>query len=77
MAAPFTMLDAMIACGVDNNTAFNGQNQAQRISADILGDDYASCIDKTKSELDDDLKAYSALTATNGQIRLSPEIRRT
>ena len=30
------------------------------------------CIDKTVKELDDDLKSYSTLTATNGQIRLNP-----
>jgi hypothetical protein len=76
MAAPFTVLDAMIACGVDNVNLFNGETQAQRIAVDVFDDEFDSCIDKTREEFDDDLKGYSALTIVNGQIRLPPATKK-
>ena len=76
MAAPFTMHDAMIACGVNNVILFNGETPAQRMAVDIFDDDFASCIDKTQLEFDDDLKGYSALTVANGQIRLPPATKK-
>ena len=35
-------------------------------------DDLTLCMDQTYVELDDDLRSYSTLTATHGQIRLTP-----
>ena len=75
MAAPFTVFNAMVACGIDNNTMFNGATACERIATEIFDDDFLSCLDKTYSELDDSLKDYSALTVANGQIRLTPGIK--
>ena len=70
MAAPaaFTVLDAIIACGVDNAIQHNGNTAAERIATDIFNDDFQTCMDKDLKELDDDLKSYSTLTVAQGQI---------
>ena len=71
-----TVYNAMILCGVDDNANFNGETAAQRIAAEVFDDDFASCMDKTLPELDDDFKSYSSLTAQNGQIRLNPGVKK-
>ena len=68
--------DAIILCGVNDSTAFNGATKAERIADDVFDDDFQSCMDKTIKELDEDLKSYSALTIGNGQIRLTPGNKR-
>lgn len=75
MAAPFTVMDAMIACGINNAVFFNGATACQRIATEIFDNDFLSCLDKSYTELDDSLKDYSALTVANGQIRLTPGIK--
>jgi len=77
-AAPpvFTVLDAIIACGVDNNALFDGHTAAQRIATDLFDDSYVSTMDKTWEELDIDFKSYTDLTQHQGQIRLLPGIKR-
>ena len=75
-AAPFTVYDAMVICGVDTTLIFNGNNKAQSIATDVFSDDFQTCIDKTIEELDSDLKDYSQLTITQGQIRLSPATKK-
>ena len=78
MAAPImhTVEDAIILCGVNDTTSFNGDTKAERIADDVFDDDFQSCMDKTIKELDEDLKSYSALTIGNGQIRLTPGNKR-
>ena len=76
MAAPFTVLDAIAACGVDNAILFNGNTAAQRVATDIFDDDFETCMDKDLKELDEDLKSYSQLTLAQGQIRLQPGIKK-
>ena len=71
-AVAHTVLEAMIAIGIENVALFDGQTQAKRIAEGILEDDFESCIDKTDSEIDDNLKMWSNLTLANGQIRLQP-----
>ena len=71
-----TVLEAMIAIGIDNVAQFDGQTQAERIAEGIFEDDFESCMDKTDSEIDDDLKMWSNLTLANGQIRLQPVQRK-
>ena len=71
-AIAHTVLEAMIAIGIENVVLFDGQTQAERIAEGIFEDDFESCIDKTDSEIDDDLKMWSNLTLANGQIRLQP-----
>ena len=77
-AAPlvYTVLDAIIACGVDNNALFDGHTAAQRIATDLFDDSYVSTMDKTWEELDTDFKSYTNLTQHQGQIRLLPGIKR-
>ena len=69
---PFTVLNAIILCEVDNVTHFEGQTQAQRISRDVFDDDFDTCLVKTIEDFDDDLKHYSDLPANSGRIRLNP-----
>ena len=71
-----TVIDALIACGVDNVTLFNGETAAQRITDDIFDDLYATCMDMTFKELDEHFKNYSELTVLQGQIRLRPGTRK-
>ena len=68
MAAIVTVLDAMIACGIDNEALFLEETQAQRIAADIFGDLFTSCMDITFKELDEHFKTYSDLTVAQGQL---------
>ena len=42
----FTVHDAMVACGVNNAAVFDGDTPAERIAADLFGDDFATCMDK-------------------------------
>ena len=74
--ATYTIVDAMVACGVDNAVRFNGNTAAERIAAEVFDDDFMSCIDKDISDLEDDFKTYSVLTVNQGQIRLRPGIKR-
>ena len=75
--APKTILDAMIACGVDNVVLFQGETQAQRLVDDMFDDSFASCLDITFKELDDHFITYSDdLSAAQGQIRIRPGTRK-
>ena len=71
-----TVIDAMIACGVDHDILFMDETQAQRLAADIFGDQFTSCLDVTFKELDEHFKTYSDLTVAQGQIRVRPGTRK-
>ena len=71
-ATTYTVLDAMIAIGIDNSALFDGQTQAERIAEGLFDNDFQSCMDKSNDDIDDDLKTWSNLTVSNGQIRLQP-----
>jgi hypothetical protein len=78
-AAPpqvFTVYDAIVACGVDNVLMFQGQSRAARIAADIFSSDFSTCMDKSHSELETDLKSYDSLAANAGKIVLGPGTKR-
>jgi hypothetical protein len=72
----FQVVDAMIACGVSNAIVYLGDTEAERIAEGILNDDFMSCMDKTFEEIDSDLKTYSSLARTRGQISLLPGMKR-
>jgi hypothetical protein len=72
----FTVHDAMIACGVNNVELYGGDTPAERITTDLFGDVYATCMDKSFEELDYEFKTYSDLTQNQGQIRLLPGVKR-
>ena len=76
VAPVYTVLDALVACGVDNMSLFNGNSPAWRLSNELFSDDFESCLDKTQQELDEDLKSYSTLTQAQGQIRILPGCRK-
>jgi hypothetical protein len=76
MTPIWTVLDAMIACGVDNEALFMGETQATRIAEDIFDNVFLSCMDTSFKELDDHFKTYSDLTGVQSQIRLRPETRK-
>ena len=71
-AIVFTVQDAMIACGIDNVSLFEGAPQTERIASNLFDDNFTACMDKTYEDLDDDLKGYSVMTQAQGQIRLTP-----
>ena len=71
-AVPHTVLEAVVAIGIDNVALFDGQTPAERIAEGIFENDFQSCMDKSDSDIDEDLKAWSNLTVANGQIRLQP-----
>ena len=71
-----TVRQLLAIAGVDDVQQFNGETQAQRLSADMFDDTFTSCMDKTYEELDSDLTMYSSLTVAQGQIRLQPGTKR-
>ena len=75
-AVTFTVKYAMVACGCDDHTLNNSQLIAVRIAADIFDDNFESGVDISYSNLDEDLKSYSALTVANGQICLNPRTKK-
>jgi hypothetical protein len=72
----FTVYDAKVACGVNDAALFDGDTPAERITADLFGDDFATCMDKGFLEIDNEFKTYLDLTANQGQIRLLPGTKR-
>ena len=76
MAGAFTVVDALIACGVNSPILFMDQTQAQRIASDIFDDTFASCKDITFKELDEHFKTYFDLSVAQGQIRLNPGVHK-
>ena len=73
---PFTVANGMFICGINIPTLFQRDSQAKQISGKLFDDDFMSCMDKTVKELGDDLKSYSTLMASNGQICLNPVQRK-
>jgi hypothetical protein len=72
IAIVHTVLDALIACGVDNVTLFQNETAAQRLADDVFDDQFSTCQDLTFKELDDHFKTYWELTVQQGQIRIHP-----
>ena len=61
-----TVLDAIIACGVDNNALFDGDTAAQRIASNLFVNSYETVMDKMWEELDTDFKSYTARPQNQG-----------
>ena len=72
----YTVREAMIECGVNDTDVFEGKTQAERLATDLFGDDFQTCMDKTHTELDSDFKTYSDLTQAQGQIRVTPGVKK-
>jgi hypothetical protein len=71
-----TVVDAMVACGIEHDALFMDETQAQRIANDIFDDIFDSCPDITFKELDNHFKIYADLTVAQGQIRMRPGTRK-
>jgi hypothetical protein len=70
VVGPLTLLYALIACGVlDNVALFLEETQAQCISDEAFDRIFASCMDVTFKEVDEQFIPYSDLTVAQGQIR--------
>ena len=78
MAAPVqTLEDTIIACGViDDGTLFDGLMRPKRISMEIFGNDFDSCVNMSFSDFNEECKTFSGLTVVQGQIRLTPIAKR-
>jgi hypothetical protein len=70
----------MVVCGVNTVNVFDGDTPAECISANLFGDDFATCMDKGFVELDSEFKPYLDLTvnqeARSGSYLESNEISR-
>ena len=72
----YTVREAMKECGVNDTDLFDEKNQTERLAADLFGDDFQTCMDKTHAELDSDFKTYSDLTQVQGQSRVTPGVKK-
>jgi len=72
---PFTVLDALVLCGVDNVTLFQGETPATRLAEGLFSNSFMKCMDKTMKDLKEDFDTYSTLTVAQGQIRLIPTVK--
>lgn len=72
----FTVRDALALCGVDDNALFGGETAAQRMAEGLFANTFMGCMDKSMTELKDDFDTFSALTAAQGQIRLTPTTKK-
>jgi hypothetical protein len=63
-----SVVDAMVACGVEHDTLFQNETQAQRLASDIFGNHFSACLDVTFKELEEHFKTYGDLTAAHGRI---------
>ena len=72
-----TVEQILLLCGVPNDhILFNGSTKAERIAAEVFGDDFSSCMDISHEDFETECKSYSALTVAQGQIRLTPGTKR-
>ena len=69
---PNFVLNAVRACGVPDVPLFEGNGPAERISGELFEDDFATCKNMTKEDLNDSFKGYTNLTVANGRIVLNP-----
>jgi hypothetical protein len=76
MEGGMTVVDAMVACGLDHVHLFMDQTQAERFANDVFDDLFTSCLDITFKELDEHFKTYGELTVAQGQIRVRPGSRK-
>ena len=50
----FSVIDAMIACGLDNITRYISNTPVQRLPDGLINNDFQSCSDKSKKKFLDD-----------------------
>ena len=62
----FTVRDAMVLCGINDEIQFQGMTQAQIFATDIFSNSFNICLDKTVEEVNNDIKQYGSLTQNQG-----------
>ena len=72
----YTIREAVEECGVNNQDLFENNTQAERLASDLFSDDFNTCMDKTHEELDSDFKNYFDLTQAQGQISITPGVKK-
>ena len=78
MANTYTIEDALILCGVNedtNNVVANDQTAAQRIAEEVFNDNFTTLMDVTVIEMENAWKTYATLTINEGRIRLRPRTK--
>ena len=78
MANTYTIEDALILCGVNedtNNVVANDQTAAQRIAKEVFNDNFTTLMDVTVIEMENAWKTYATLTINEGRIRLRPRTK--
>ena len=58
---PYTIHNAMIACGVIYVFLFEGHNQAEPLASNIFNYAFITCIERTINELDANFETHAAL----------------
>ena len=72
----FTVRDEMVLYGIDNESLFQGfLTPAQRFTSVIFSASFTMCFDKTMGEVNHDIKQYTSLTQSQGQLRITLDIR--
>ena len=71
-----TIVDGMVACGVDHDALFQDKTQAQHLATDTFGNQFSACLDVKFKELDEHFKTYNDLTAAQGCIQIHPGVRK-
>ena len=69
---PNFVLNAVLACGVPNLPLFDGQSPAERVTSEVFENDFVTCKNLTKEDLNDSIRSYANLTVANGRIVLNP-----
>ena len=79
-AETFTVTDAMATIGFQNITIVwpntSQQTLAQRVSDQLFSNDFASCLLKTNSDIDDDFDTLKNLTDVQGKVSTDARSRR-
>ena len=77
IAAPNTVEDAIVLCGISNTAPiFRGQTPSARVAEQIFDNDFRACMEITDEGLSEDFKSFSELPANEGRLRFGPRIKR-
>ena len=66
----------MEECGINNQDLFESKTQVERLVSNLFSDEFNNNMDKAHEELDSDFKTYSDLTQAQGQIRITPGVKK-
>ena len=69
---PNFVLNAVRACGVPELPLFDGKSPAERVTSEVFENDFVTCKNLTKEDLNDIFKSYASLTTANGRIVFNP-----